>query len=44
MTAAAVTGPAKDPLPASSVPHSINFVNCLFSIKISQFSKVLRNI
>jgi hypothetical protein len=32
ITAAAVTGPAKHPLPASSVPHSISFEYELINI------------
>ena len=34
MTAAAVTGPAKQPLPASSVPASKPSVFCGFSIAL----------
>ena len=33
ITAAAVTGPARHPRPASSVPHSIRF-GCIFSANI----------
>jgi hypothetical protein len=40
ITAAAVTGPAKQPLPASSVPHSkLKDEYCILSLKMLKFEQ-----